>query len=84
MQLKLYTRHNIRSKFPSGLNSIKVLLRQVKNPYKNRHSVITSGVFTVGQTGLPTLGNALKKIAFLVVFRIISTAQLIITCTYIT
>jgi len=84
MQLKLHTCDNIRSKFPSVLNSIKVLLRQVTKPYKNRHRVITSDVFTVGQRELPTPGNALKKIAFLVVFRIISTAHLTITCAYIT
>jgi hypothetical protein len=85
MQLKLHMHDNFRSKFPSYLNSIEVLLRQATKSYENLHRIITSDVFSMGQTELPTSGNASeKKIAFLVVFRIINTAHLTITYAYIT
>jgi hypothetical protein len=58
-------------------------MRQATKPYENRHRVITSGIFTVGQSELPTSGNASEK-KILVVFRIISTVHLIITYAYIT
>jgi len=62
-----------------------VLLRQATKPYESRHRVITNGVFTVGQTELPTSGKASEqKIAFLVVVRVISTVHLTITYAYIT